>query len=151
MGNNTVYKEGFGKDTALKMKGMVGISFGLLLLGSMFAYFVIVPLTINFLINYELTEQLNNLVSMRSYISTVTTLVLVTGLAFELPVVAYILGKIGIVSKSFVKKYRKHALLVFVIFAGIITPPDVFSQVLVAIPLYLLYEVSIYVIPEREI
>lgn len=139
-----------GKEFASKLKGTVLISFVLMLSGVLFAYYVIVPLTINFLINYELSEQLSNLISMRSYISNITTLVLVTGLVFQLPLVAYLLGKTGLLTRKFLKKYRKHAIIVFVIFAGIITPPDVFSQILVALPMYLLYELSIRVIKTDE-
>lgn len=139
-----------GDNLASKLKGSVLISFALLITGVLFAYYVIVPLTINFLINYELSEQLTNLVSTSSYISNITTLVLVTGIAFQLPLVAFLLGKTGLLTRKFLKKYRKHALIVFVIFAGIITPPDVFSQILVALPMYLLYEASIWVLRKED-
>lgn len=117
-----------------------------MLLGVLFGYYVIAPLTINFLASYELSPQIKNLITISSYISTVSILSLSMGLVFELPVLIYFLSKIGMLTPQWLKKYRKYAVLVIFIIAGFITPStDMFSQVLVALPLYLLYEISIYI------
>ena len=86
-----------------------------------------------------------NQINIRSYIGTLTSICLATGLVFELPIIAYFLTKVGIVTPSFLTKYRKHAIVVIVILAAIITPPDVFSQMLVCIPLLIFYEVGIVI------
>ena len=114
--------------------------------GVLFSYFIIVPLMVNFLGNYKVSAMVENNFTMDSYISTVTTLTLATGLIFELPVLVYFLTRFGIMSPQFMRKYRKHAIVVILITAGVITPsPDITSQLLVAFPLYLLYEASIFV------
>ena len=118
----------------------------LFIIGVLFSYYIIVPLSINFLGNYQVSKMVENNFTMDSYISTVTTLSLAAGLVFELPIVVYFLTKIGIVTPQFMRKYRKHAIVVILIVAGVITPsPDVTSQMLVAFPLYFLYEASIFV------
>jgi len=125
--------------------GMVYYTSGLFLAGILFGYFMIVPLTLNFLGGYQVSEQVSNQINLRSYIGTVTSLVFATGLIFELPVLVYFLSKVGIVTPKFMRRYRKHAIVVILVVAGIITPPDIFSQILVSIPMYLLYEVSIFI------
>lgn len=118
----------------------------LFVIGVGFSYFIIAPLMINFLGNYKVSEMVENNFTMDSYISTVTTLTLSAGLIFELPILVYFLTKFGLLSPEFMRKYRKHAIVVILIVAGIITPsPDVTSQLLVAFPLYFLYEASIFV------
>jgi sec-independent protein translocase protein TatC len=114
--------------------------------GVLFGYYVIVPLSVNFLGSYQVSADVKNMIQMDSFISTVTTITLASGVVFELPVVIYFLSSIGIISPAFMRKYRKHAVVVILIVAAIITPsPDVTSQMLVATPLYLLYEISIFV------
>ncbi len=126
--------------------GIVFFTTLLFLMGVAFGYFIITPLSINFLGNYKVSEEIANSISMDSYINTVTVLSLSTGIVFELPMVVYFLSKIGFITPDFMRKYRKHAMVVNLIIAALITPsPDVTSQLLVAIPLFLLYEVSIYV------
>ena len=118
----------------------------LFLIGVLFSYFVIAPLMINFLGNYHVSEMVENNFTMDSYISTVTTLTLATGLIFELPILVYFLTRFGLLTPEFMRKYRKHAIVVILIVGGIITPsPDVTSQLLVSFPLYFLYEASIFV------
>lgn len=118
----------------------------LFVIGVSFSYFIIAPLMINFLGNYKVSDMVENNFTMDSYISTVTTLTLAAGLIFELPILVYFLTKFGILSPEFMRKYRKHAVVVILITAGVITPsPDVTSQLLVAFPLYFLYEASIFV------
>lgn len=118
----------------------------LFIIGVCFSYFIIAPLMINFLGNYKVSNMIENNFTLDSYISTVTTLTLSAGLIFELPILVYFLTKFGLVSPEFMRKYRKHAVVVILIVAGVITPsPDVTSQLLVAFPLYFLYEASIFV------
>ncbi|MFH2096875.1 MAG: twin-arginine translocase subunit TatC [Bacteroidota bacterium] len=124
-------------------RGMLFVTSLLFFVGVLFGYFLIVPLTINFLSNYEVSAQLEDMYNFRNYISLVTTIALSTGLVFELPVLIYFLSKIGIMTPMVLKKYRRHAFVLTFIVSGIITPPDVFSQILVALPLYFLYEMSI--------
>lgn len=127
-------------------RGMVFYITVLFLSGVLFGYYVIAPLTINFLSNYQLSESIQNLITIGSYISMVSVLSLSMGLVFELPVLIYFLTKIGMLSPMFLRKYRKYAVLVIFIIAGFITPStDMFSQVLVAIPLWVLYEIGIII------
>jgi sec-independent protein translocase protein TatC len=125
--------------------GAVFIMSFLFLLGIMFGYYLIVPFSIDFLGSYRISESVNNQINILSYISTVTSIVIAGGVAFELPVVAFFLSKIGLLTPKFLRKYRKHAYVVLLIVAAIITPPDVLSQILVAIPLVVLYEASIFI------
>lgn len=126
--------------------GFVFFASILFLTGVLFSYYMIVPLTINFLGSYQVSAEISNTITMDSYISTVTTLTLATGLVFELPIVVYFLTRFGILSAAFMRQYRKHAAVVILIVAAVITPsPDISSQLLVAIPLYILYEASIFV------
>jgi sec-independent protein translocase protein TatC len=118
----------------------------LFFLGVLFGYFVICPLSIRFLLNYKVSEVAQNNIRLMNYVSMVSSLSLAAGLTFELPVLVYILSKFGILTPSFLIKYRRHAIVVILLVAGIITPsPDIFSQILVSIPLLVLYEVSIIV------
>jgi sec-independent protein translocase protein TatC len=127
-------------------RGVVFFTSLLFLSGVLFGYYIITPLSINFLGNYKVSAEIANSISMDSYINTVTVLSMSTGLIFELPMVVYFLSKLGILSPEFMRKYRKHAMVFNLIIAALITPsPDVTSQLLVAIPLFILYEISIYV------
>lgn len=128
------------------VKGFVFFATILFLIGVLFSYYMIVPLTINFLGAYQVSAEISNTITLDSYVSTVTTLTLATGIVFELPIVVYFLTRFRIISPEFMKKYRKHAVVVILIVAAVITPsPDISSQLLVAIPLYILYELSIFV------
>jgi sec-independent protein translocase protein TatC len=126
-------------------KGAVLWSSGLFFLGVVFGYFMIVPLSIHFLGSYQISEQVVNQIYIRSYIGTMTSIVLASGVIFELPLLAFVLTKIGIITPSFMVKYRKHSIVVIFIVAAIITPPDIFSQILVSLPLLMLYEISILI------
>ena len=125
--------------------GMVFYTTALFLTGVLFGYYLIIPLTINFLGGYSVSAEVANQIALKSYIGSVTSLSLSTGLAFELPIMIYFLSKVGLVTPDFMRKYRKHALVVFLVLSGIITPPDVISQFLVCIPLYILFEISIVI------
>lgn len=114
--------------------------------GVMFGYYLIAPLSINFLGSYQVSSEVKNAIALNSYISIITMLTLSCGVVFELPILVYFLTQIGIISPSFMRRYRKHAVIVNLIVAAFITPsPDVTSQMLVAVPLFLLYEISIWV------
>ena len=126
-------------------KGAVFAASGLFFVGVLFGYFLLAPLSIHFLSSYEVDPSVVNQINIRSYIGTLTSVCMATGLVFELPIVAFFLTKIGVVTPTFMRKYRKHAIVVIFIIAAIITPPDIFSQTLVAIPLLILYEVSIFI------
>jgi sec-independent protein translocase protein TatC len=139
------FKPALHSNEAKHAKGAVLTSSLLFFTGVLFGYFLLAPLSIHFLSSYQISPDVTNQINIRSYIGTLTSLCLATGLVFELPIIAFFLTKIGIVSPAFMRKYRRHSIVVIFIVAAIITPPDVFSQALVAIPLLLLYEVSIFI------
>src|SRR5690554_4298711 len=118
----------------------------LFFVGILFGYFMLAPLSINFLGNFSVSDQVNNEFDIDSYIGTVKTCALASGLIFELPILMYFLGRLGIVDAPALRKYRKIAIVLILIIASIITPPDVVSQIVVAIPLLILYEISIYIV-----
>jgi sec-independent protein translocase protein TatC len=127
-------------------KGIIFFTTLLFIIGILFGYFLISPLSINFLGTYVVSNDVKNMIEMDSYISTITTITLASGLIFELPMLVYFLTKIGIVTPEFMRRFRKHSVVVILLVAAIITPsPDITSQMLVAIPIYLLYETSIFV------
>jgi sec-independent protein translocase protein TatC len=126
-------------------RGVVFYSTVLFMIGMVFSYFLIVPLTINFFSSYQVSASVSNTITLSSYISTVVSLTLATGLVFELPIVVFFLTKVGILTPSFMKKNRKYVLVILLTIAAIITPPDIFSQILVTIPLMGLYEFSIFI------
>lgn len=127
------------------VRGVVGVCSLLFLLGVAFGYYVIAPFSISFLAGYTL-EGLEVSPTLDSYVTYMTMFTLPTGLIFEMPIVAYFLAKIGLVGAAFLRNFRRHAIVVILIIAAIITPPDVVSQTLVGIPLYALYEISILVV-----
>jgi len=125
--------------------GMVFFTSLLFMAGILFGYFMIVPLTLNFLGTYSVSAEVLNQINLKSYIGTITSLIFATGLVFEMPILVYFLSKVGIMTPAFMRRYRKHALIIILVLSGIITPPDIFSQIMVAIPMYLLYEISILI------
>lgn len=125
--------------------GMVFYTSVLFILGVLFGYYIIAPLSVNFLGSYRVSETVLNQIDLNSYFSTIATLVLASGGVFELPVLIYFLTKIGFVTPELLREYRRHAVVGILILAAVITPPDVSSQVLVFVPLMLLYEISIWV------
>lgn len=126
-------------------RGFIVIASLLFFLGVLFGYYLITPLSINFLGNYQVSEEVFNDFDLDSYISLVRTSVLACGIVFELPIIMYILTKIGLVTPEILRKYRKFALIIVLILSAVITPPDIVSQIIVAIPILILYEVSIYI------
>ena len=128
----------------LKMsRGMIFWISLLFFLGVAFGYYIITPYTVNFFANYTISPQFENIIKIDDYLSTVISLALGTGLIFELPIVIFFLSKIGVVTPRFLREYRKYAIVVVLVLAAIITPPDMVSQIIVAIPIMILYELSI--------
>ena len=139
--------------TKKELRSTRGVIFWVSLLffmGVLFGYFVIAPYTVSFFANFQLDTNIENRWTITSYLDTLIPLILGTGLAFQLPLVMYFLTKISVVSSAFLKKYRKHAIVIMLVVAGIITPPDVLSQIIVTLPLILLYEVSIVLAKKVE-
>ncbi|MHA8066073.1 twin-arginine translocase subunit TatC [Aquirufa sp. ROCK2-A2] len=114
--------------------------------GVSFGYFIVAPMAINFLANFKLDPSIQNQFDINDYISLLSMLTLACGITFQLPMIAFVLSQVGILTPSFMREYRKHALIVILLLAAVITPsPDMISQLLVAIPLFGLYEISILV------
>ena len=126
-------------------KGFIFITSFLFFIGVVFGYYVVTPLSINFLGKYQVSEAVFNDFDLSSYIGLVRASVLASGLIFELPIVIYFLTRVGVVTPQFLKKYRKYALVIVLILSAVITPPDIVSQIIVAIPVLILYEVSILI------
>lgn len=126
-------------------RGFIIISSFLFFLGVLFGYYIVTPLSINFLGTYSVSSEISNEIDISSYISLVRSSALASGLIFELPIIIYFLTKIGLVTPHILKKYRKFALVIVLVVSAIITPPDVASQIIVAIPILVLYQVSIYI------
>lgn len=126
-------------------KAFIFISSLLFFIGVLFGYFVIVPLSINFFGTFNVTDTIENKFSVDSYISMIKTSVIASGLVFELPIIIYFLAKLGLVDAPFLRKYRKFAIVIILIVSAIVTPPDIPSQIVVSIPILLLYEVSIWI------
>lgn len=115
----------------------------LFLSGAAFGYYVLSPLSINFLANYQLDPTILNEFDITSYVTTLTMLVLASAIMFQLPVVVYFLSMSGLITSRMLKEYRRHSIVVILIVSAIITPPDVVSQLLIAMPILVLYEVGI--------
>lgn len=124
--------------------------YALFLVGVLMSYFVIFPISFRFLGTYSVAEKIHSTITLDSYISTFISLTLLMGVVFQLPVIALILGKMGVVTSDYLAKYRRYAFLTICIISAIITPPDIMTLILVAIPLYMLYEISIRVICHIE-
>jgi len=111
--------------------------------GVLFGYFVIIPMSVNFLATFTISDVVKNQFTLSSYISMVKTSVIASGLFFELPIIIYFLTKLGLVTPNFLRTYRKYAVVIVLIIAAIVTPPDVVSQVIVAIPMLIIFELSV--------
>ena len=126
-------------------RGFIFTASFLFFIGVLFGYYVVTPLSINFLGNYQVSSQVINEFDLSNYIGLVRTSVLASGLIFQLPIIIYFLTKIGLVTPKSLRKYRKIALVVILIISAIITPPDIASQVIVTVPVIILYEISIFI------
>ncbi len=126
-------------------KGFIITASLLFFLGVLFGYYIISPFSINFLANYNISKEVLNEFDLSNYIGLIRSSVLACGLIFELPIIIYFLAKVGIVTPEILKKYRKFALVGVLILSAVITPPDITSQIIVSIPVLILYEVSIVI------
>jgi sec-independent protein translocase protein TatC len=116
----------------------------LFFLGVLFGYFVVVPMSVNFVATFSVSDVVKNEFNLESYIGMIKTSVIASGIYFELPIIIYFLTKLGLVSANFLRTYRKYAIVIVLIVAAIVTPPDAVSQITVAIPMLLIYEASIF-------
>jgi sec-independent protein translocase protein TatC len=140
-------RPGLYKKEIVAARGMVFVCSFLFLTGVSFGYFIITPIAVTFLSSYSVSPDIANTTTLAALVNSITMFTIPVGLIFETPVILYFLAKIGLVSSAFLIQYRKHSFVFIIILAAVITPsPDVFSQMLVAIPLYMLYEVSIIVV-----
>jgi len=119
-------------------------------LGVLFGYFLIAPISIRFFSNYQIYAMIENQWDLSSYVSIITLVVFGSGILFQLPVVVYFLTKAGLISSRLMKKYRKHSIIVILVLGALITPPDPFSQLMIALPLMLLYQISIVIAKRIE-
>ncbi len=132
-------------------KLLVVAGYIMFMMGVALCYFIIFPLTIRFLGDYQVSDEVSNIITLSSYIDTLTMLTLMLGIVFELPILCVILGKMGILTAEFMKEYRRHAIVIILVVAAIITPTtDVMTLMLVSLPIYLLYEVSILAVKGME-
>lgn len=138
-------KPGLRKNEKNMAKGIVVYVSFLFFAGISFGYFIVAPLCIQFFGSYKISDKIQNIFTINSYMSTILSTVFYSGLLFLLPVVSYLFTKLGILNADFLRKYRKHAIIVILILSAIITPPDLVSQIIVGIPIALLYEAGIMV------
>ncbi|KAB7531258.1 twin-arginine translocase subunit TatC [Flagellimonas olearia] len=124
-------------------RGFILTASSLFFLGVLFGYYVVAPLSINFLGTYQVSKEVLNEIDLASYVGAVRSSVIACGIMFELPIIIYFLTKVGLVTPEILKKYRKIALVIVLILSAIITPPDVTSQIVVAVPVLILYQISI--------
>lgn len=132
------------KERKFSKGAVVAISF-LFFTGVLFGYYVMCPLSVWFLSSYSISDMIVNEFDITSYVSTITALVFGSGLLFQLPIVVYFLTQIGLLTPQFMRQYRKHAIVVILVIGAIVTPPDPLSQAMISLPLYLLYEISIFI------
>ncbi len=132
-------------------RGLVFYSSLLFFMGIGFGYFLLSPMSISFLGSYKVSQLVSNEINLESYVSFISTMTFATGLIFEMPILVYFLVKIGLIGASFMRKYRKHAFVIILVIAAIITPsPDIASMLMMALPLYTLYELSIFIAQRVE-
>lgn len=130
---------------------VVGAAYAMFLLGTLVCYFIIFPLTVRFLGTYQVSADVDNMLTLQSYIDTFISMCLVLGVIFELPVVSALLGRMHLLSGSLMRRYRRHAVVAILVVAAIITPTtDIFTLLVVSLPIWLLYEVSILLVPKTK-
>jgi sec-independent protein translocase protein TatC len=138
-------KPGLKQKEKSAVKGIVFYVSILFFIGILFGYFIVSPLCVQFFGTYQISKKIDNIFTINSYMSTIISTVFYSGLLFLMPVIAYIFAKIGIITAAFLRKYRKHSIVGVLILSAVITPPDMLSQIIVSIPILLLYEISILV------
>jgi sec-independent protein translocase protein TatC len=136
---------GLHKKERKKSRAFIFYASFLFFIGVLFSYYVIAPLSVYFFYNFEITDMIENKFDFKSHVNLITSTILGVSLMFELPVVIYFLTKIGLVTPSFLKKYRKIAFVLVLTLSAVITPPDIASQIIVTIPIMILYEISIFI------
>ncbi len=136
---------GLKKQERNMARGFIAAASLLFFSGVLFGYYVICPLSINFFFNYQVSDTVLNSPTLSTYISLITSVVIACGAVFELPILVYFLTKVGLVTPKMLKAFRRHAFVSALILSAVITPPDVFSQILVSIPILILYELSIWI------
>lgn len=130
---------------------VVGGGYAMFVVGVLVSYFLIFPLTFRFLGTYQVSGDVANLITLDSYISTLVLMCLSMGIVFEIPILSWLFAKLGFLSAGFMRRYRKHAIVIILVVAAIITPTsDVFTLLLVALPMWLLYEVSIWIVNKTK-
>ena len=126
---------------------VVGYGYIMFMMGVLISFFLIFPLTFRFLGTYQVSDQVENMISLQSYISTLLMMSLAMGIVFEIPILSWLFAKLGFISADFMRRYRRHAVVIILVVAAIITPTsDVFTLLLVSLPMWLLYEVSILIV-----
>ncbi len=146
----TFVKPGLKQNEKQMVKGIVFYVSLLFFAGILFGYFIVAPMSVQFFGTYQISKSIKNDFTINSYMSTILSTVFYSGLFFLLPIVTYIMAKIGLISSAFLKKYRKHATVVVLILAAIVTPPDMISQIIVSVPILFLYELGILVVKSVE-
>jgi len=136
-------KPGLYSNEQQATRGVVFVCSTLFLLGVMFGYFIISPFAVSFLAGYNISPEVISSPTLASYVSSITMFTIPSGIIFELPIVVYFFSRIGLLSPEIMKQYRKHAIVFILLFAAVITPPDVVTQFLIGIPVLFLYELSI--------
>ena len=126
-------------------RGVVFICSFLFLVGTTFGYFILAPFAITFLVGYTVSDMVASSVTLSSYVGYMTMFILPTGILFQMPLLVYFLAKIGLVTPDFMRKYRKHAFVTILLLSAILTPPDIITQFLIGVPVYGMYELSIFV------
>ena len=126
---------------------VVGFGYLMFLMGATVSYFLIFPLTFRFLGTYQVSGEVTNMITLDSYISTLMTMTLAMGIVFEIPILSWLFAKLGFLTSAFMRHYRKHAIVIILVVAAVITPTsDVFTLLVVSLPMYLLYEFSIVLV-----
>lgn len=138
-------RPGLHKRERRNSTGIVAAVSSLFAAGISFGYYIIAPLMVYIMVNYRIDDMIVNEFDITSYVQTFVSLVFGAGLLFQLPVVIYFLSKLGLITPAFLRRYRKHSVIIILIIAAIITPPDPLSQTIISIPLYLLFEISILI------
>lgn len=130
---------------------VVGGGYVMFMVGVLLSYFLIFPLTFRFLGTYQVSGEVTNMISLQSYVSTLTMMCLAMGIVFEMPVLCWLFGRLGFLTDSFMRRYRRHAIVIILIIAAIITPTsDVFTLIIVSLPMWILYEVSIFLVRHKK-
>jgi sec-independent protein translocase protein TatC len=133
------------KNEKKNAKVFIFMSSLLFFLGVLFGYYIVIPMSVNFLATFSVSDVVKNQFTLDSYMGMVKTSILASGLFFELPIIIYFLTKLGLVTPNFLRTYRKYAIVIVLIVAAIVTPPDVVSQIIVAIPMLLIFEASVII------